>query len=69
LLLGPLVSTALRPVTKLFEFKVTGSLADPKIEPLYFLPRLILMPLHPWRTLKGLFPKESSSSPTNGPGK
>jgi hypothetical protein len=52
---GPLVSTALWPVSKLFEFHVTGTLKNPKSDPVY-VPKLLLMPLHPIRSLEGLFP-------------
>lgn len=52
---GPLVSTALWPVSKLFEYHVTGTLKNPKSEPVY-VPKLLLMPLHPIRSLEGLFP-------------
>jgi hypothetical protein len=65
-LLGPLVSTVFWPVTKLFEYKVTGTLANPKSEPLFLLPKIVLMPLHPLRTLKGLLPEDSNSR-TNAP--
>jgi hypothetical protein len=64
-LFGPLVSTALWPMTKLFEYKVTGSLDQPKTEPLHFLPRIVLLPLHPWRTLKGLLPEDPALTRTN----
>ena len=37
-LVGPVFSTVLWPVTKLFEYKVTGSLGDPKAEPVYLVP-------------------------------
>jgi len=70
-LFGPLVSLAFWPMTKLFEYKVTGSLDQPKTEPLYLLPRiahqLIVMPLHPWRTLKALRPEEPGLTRTNAP--
>ena len=49
---GPLVSTALWPVSKIFEYHVTGPLENPKSEPIYVLPRLLLIPLHPIRTLE-----------------
>jgi hypothetical protein len=52
---GPLVSTVLWPVSKLFEYKITGTLKNPKSEPVY-VPKLLLMPLHPIRTLEGIFP-------------
>lgn len=53
---GPLISTALWPVSKLFEYQITGTLAKPKSEPLYVLPKLLLMPLHPLRSLEEIFP-------------
>jgi hypothetical protein len=60
---GPLVSTALWPVSKLFEFHVTGTLKNPKSEPVY-IPKLLLMPLHPFRSLGELFLSgDSGSSP------
>ncbi|MBI3851262.1 MAG: hypothetical protein HY298_13460 [Verrucomicrobia bacterium] len=55
--LGRVLSLALLPVTKIFEFKVTGTLSDPKSEPLY-LPNFFLMPLHPLQSLKELFSPE-----------
>ena len=66
-LFGPLVSLAFWPVSKLFEYKVTGSLDQPKTEPLYLLPKILLLPLHPLRTLKGLVPEEPASARTNAP--
>ena len=39
------------PVSKLFEYQITGTLENPKSEPVYVLPKLLLMPLHPIRSL------------------
>ena len=64
---GPVLSAVLWPITKMFEYKVTGTLAQPKLEPLYLFPKLVLMPFHPLRTLKGLLPSENNSSQTNAP--
>jgi hypothetical protein len=50
-MIGPVVSTVLWPVSKLFEFRVTGTLKNPKSEPVY-VPKLLLLPLHPIRTLE-----------------
>jgi hypothetical protein len=61
---GPLVSTALWPVSKLFEYHVTGTLGRPKSDPVY-VPKLLLMPLHPFRSLEELFP--ASTLFTNAP--
>jgi hypothetical protein len=64
-----IVSFALMPITKLFEYKVTGTLADPKKEPLY-IPKFLMMPLHPLRTLKDWFEpggKEAEKDPVFPP--
>jgi autotransporter translocation and assembly factor TamB len=61
---GPLVSTVLWPVSKLFEYKITGTLKNPKSEPVY-VPKLLLLPLHPIRTLEGMFP--GGETETNAP--
>ncbi len=65
-LVGPLVSTLFWPVTKLFEFRVSGTLSEPKTEPIGPIPKLVLIPFHPLRTLKGLFPEEGTTR-TNAP--
>jgi hypothetical protein len=51
--IGPVVSKVLWPVTKLFEYKVTGTFNKPKAEPL-FIPKILLMPFHPLRTMREL---------------
>ena len=66
-LVGPVVSTVLWPVTKLFEYKVSGNLSQPRIEPLYLVPKLVLMPFHPFRTIKELIPEDSGPTGTNSP--
>jgi hypothetical protein len=50
---GRAVSLALWPISKAFEYKMTGTVFQPKTEPL-FIPKALLWPLHPFRTLKGL---------------
>jgi hypothetical protein len=49
---GFLFSKLLWPVTKLFDYEVSGTLDQPKIKELYLLSRIIMMPLHPLKTLK-----------------
>jgi hypothetical protein len=65
---GPLVSLATLPFTTLFTYKVTGTLAEPKAEPLSIIPKFMLLPFqlpfHPFRTLKGLLPEDLGYSPT-----
>jgi hypothetical protein len=60
---GPLISTALWPVSKLFEYKITGTLEKPESEPVY-IPKFLLMPLHPIRSLEEIL---SSGADTNTP--
>ena len=50
-MIGPVVSTVLWPVSKLFEYHVTGTLKNPKSDPVY-VPKLLLLPLHPIHTLE-----------------
>jgi len=66
-LVGPIVSTVFWPVTKLFEYKVTGSVEHPKTEPVYLIPKIILLPFHPIRTLKEMAPQGPSPPPANAP--
>jgi hypothetical protein len=66
---GPVVSAVFWPVTKLFEYKVSGTLGEPKLEPVFLIPKVMLlpfqMPFHPFRTLRGLLPEDFGSSRTN----
>jgi hypothetical protein len=55
-LIGPILRVLLRPVTKLFEYQVTGTLSHPRNEPLY-IPKIFMAPLQPFRTLRDLFTK------------
>ena len=55
--LGWLFSKVLWPVTKVFEYKITGTLAQPKTQPLY-IPKIFMAPFHPLRTIKELFGDE-----------
>jgi len=58
---GPLLSTALWPVSKLFEYKITGTLQQPQTEPVY-IPKLLLMPLHPLRSLEDILSNNTSTN-------
>jgi len=63
-LVGPIVSTVFWPVTKLFEYKVTGTLAHPKTEPVYTISKIVLFPLRPLHTLRDLLPEQPSHPST-----
>jgi hypothetical protein len=62
--IGPLVGLLLRPLTKLLEFRVTGTLSDVKADPLY-IPKLLLLPLQPVKILKDWF--GGGDNKTNAP--
>ncbi len=62
--LGPIISTVFWPVTKMLEYKVTGPLSQPKIEPVFFLPRIVLMP---FRNSKEIVPEDSNPGGAKGP--
>jgi AsmA-like C-terminal region len=59
---GPLVSTALRPFTWLFEYKVTGTLAQPKSEPRFDFTRFLLDPFQMIRQRKAAESGTSTNS-------
>jgi len=60
--IGPLVSLVLSPLTKLFEYKVTGTLHEPQKEPLY-IPKPLTFPLHPFKSLRELFSEQRPGTP------
>ena len=60
--IGPLVSLVLSPLTKLFEYRVTGTIHEPKKEPLY-IPKPLTFPLHPFKSLRELFSEEKPAKP------
>jgi hypothetical protein len=62
---GPVFSAVFWPITKMFEYKVTGTLSHPKTEPLYLFPKLLLMPFRPLKVMKELF--QESALSTNAP--
>ncbi len=67
--LGPLVTTVLLPFQKAFQCKVTGTLAEPRIELKWLAMKLISMPFqllfHPFSTLKSFGPNQPAD--TNAP--
>ncbi|NDD36849.1 MAG: hypothetical protein EB082_00305 [Verrucomicrobia bacterium] len=59
-LVGPILSFLTSPMTKVFEYKVTGSLANPKSEP-RFIPKFLLLPLRPFQTIREFLTPEKST--------
>jgi len=59
--LGSVLSFVLTPVSKVFECRVGGKLSDPKVTPAY-IPKILLVPLHPIRTIEELFSPSAPST-------
>jgi hypothetical protein len=59
--IGPVLSLALWPVSKTFEYKITGTIHKPKSDPV-FVPKILFFPLHPVQTIKGMIPPPEESS-------
>ncbi len=51
------------PLTKIFEFKVTGTLSEPKMKPLYMLPQLMTLPLKPFKYIWNIFDRDKKKEP------
>jgi hypothetical protein len=64
---GPLISAMLWPVGKLFECQVTGTLGEPQAKPVLLLPRLLMAPLHPIRSVQEMFTPTATNSPAAKP--
>ena len=62
LVLGPVLSVVLWPMTELFVYKITGTLSEPKGEPVY-VPKFLIQ--NPLRTFEELFTGHSGK--TNAP--
>ncbi len=63
---GKLLSVALTPLSKLFEYQVTGPILDPVMKPVY-VPKIIMMTLRPFKTLKKLLPGDKDDSKIEAP--
>jgi hypothetical protein len=65
---GSFLSMAFTPLSKMFEYHISGPLRDPVLEPLY-VPKFILFLLHPFHSLKSIATPESPSDiiPPSGP--
>jgi hypothetical protein len=63
--LGPVISLALWPVSKTFEYQITGTVHAPKSDPV-FIPKIFFFPLHPMQTIREMRQEETDHS-TNAP--
>jgi hypothetical protein len=59
--IGPVLSLVFTPLSKLFEYRVSGPVRDPVLEPI-FVPRFVMFLLHPFKTLKT--PSSAEPPPT-----
>ncbi|MFM2081931.1 MAG: hypothetical protein RL380_622 [Verrucomicrobiota bacterium] len=62
--IGPVISAVLTPLSKVLQYKVTGTLGKPVAEPLY-IPKPLMFPLHPIQSVKELFAPKPGE--TNAP--
>jgi len=60
---GWLFSKLLWPITKIFEYKITGTVNHPKTEPHYVASKILMLPFHPIKILKGMAPPEEPKAP------
>lgn len=58
---GTVVSTILSPVARLFAYRITGTMHNPKSEPIY-IPRILLVPFSPFQTIGNLFSSEPAKT-------
>ncbi|HXG47954.1 MAG TPA: AsmA-like C-terminal region-containing protein [Methylomirabilota bacterium] len=65
---GLLVSKVFWPLTKLFEYRLSGTLNEPKAEPLYVPTKLLLLPLNPVKGLRELLDLEGRQPTAPPPG-
>lgn len=61
---GPVVSSILSPVAKLFAYRITGTMKDPKSEPIY-IPAPVMVLFSPFQSLGELF--SPAPAKTNAP--
>ena len=61
-MVGRVLSLALAPFAKLFEYRVSGSLTDPVSEPLH-IPKFLMMTLRPFHSLKRILPEKPVTDP------
>src|SRR5262249_38860785 len=59
---GRILSLALWPISKAFEYKITGTVSHPQSAPV-FIPKMLLWPLHPVQTFKRIFGRDQPPAP------
>ncbi|MFM1768564.1 MAG: hypothetical protein RJA22_1093 [Verrucomicrobiota bacterium] len=64
---GMVLSKVLWPVTKLFEYRVGGTLGQPRLDERYFIPKVLLFPLQPVKTFRDLLEPDPAPAPPAPP--
>lgn len=64
--IGPVVSSILSPVARLFAYRITGTITEPKSEPIN-IPAPVMIIFSPFQSLGGLFSPSPSPVKTNAP--
>lgn len=64
--LGPLLRMVLTPLSKVFEYHISGSVLNPAIEPVY-IPKVLMLFLRPFHTLKSILPEGPAETPETPP--
>jgi hypothetical protein len=64
--IGPIINLLFEPLTKLFEYKVTGTLSNPRKEPL-IIPNFLMKTLQPFRSIRELItePDQGKAPPAD----
>lgn len=65
-LLGPLLSFALSPFTRLFEYEISGTLKEP-VQKAAYIPGFLMKILTPFDTLKKMLPDSEKKKPSDPP--
>jgi hypothetical protein len=63
---GFLISKVFWPVTKLFEYRITGSLKHPKTEQVYIVSKIFILPFQPIKILKDLLDEATNNAEKTG---
>jgi hypothetical protein len=64
---GRVLSLALWPVSKIFVYKITGTLNEPRSEPVFFVPKIMLLPFQAIRALSEPMPETPAPAQRNAP--
>lgn len=65
-LIGPFLSFFFSPLSKIFEYHITGPVSNPVLEPVY-IPKVVSVLLHPFHTLKTITAPDSTPKPAPPP--